>query len=171
MKIKAIFTLFLFLGTQVVWGQEQAGGWDKWQFLIGEWVGVANGQPGSGSGRFSFNPDLNGNIMVRKSHTDFPAINNRPAFSHDDLLIVYKNSSGAPSQAIYFDNENHTINYEIAYSENSVILTSEPIQNVPRFRLTYEKLDDKKLNVRFEMTSPKNPEVFKLYLEGQSVRK
>lgn len=170
MKIKTIITLVLFLGSQIVWGQKPTGGWDKWQFLIGEWAGEANGQPGPGSGTFSFNLDLNGNILVRKSHTNFPAMNNRPAFSHDDLLIVYKNSSGIPFKAIYFDNERHTINYEISYSDNSIILTSEVIQNVPRFRLTYEKLDDKKLNVRFEMTSPQNPQEFKIYLEGRSVR-
>lgn len=131
MNIKTIVTLLLFLGSQVVWGQKLTGSWDKWQFLIGEWAGEANGNPGQGSGTFSFSLELDGNILVRKSHTEFPAANNRPAFNHDDLLIVYKNSSGNPSKAIYFDNENHTINYEVTYSDKSTILTSEVIQNVP----------------------------------------
>jgi hypothetical protein len=171
MKIKTITILLLFLGTQVVSGQKLTSSWDKWQFLIGEWVGEGNGQPGKGSGTFSFNPDLDGNILVRKSHTEFPAINNKPAFNHDDLLIIYKNNTGIPSKAIYFDNENHTINYDISYSDSSILFTSESIQNNPRFRLAYTKLGDNKLNVRFEIASPQNPDKFNTYLEGRSIRK
>jgi hypothetical protein len=171
MNIKVISIVLLFFGTQLLFGQKQSGSWDKWQYLIGEWVGEGNGKPGMGNGTFSFMPDLDGNILVRKSHTEFPSTNTRPAFNHDDLMIVYKNDSGIPLKAIYFDNENHTINYLITYSDNSIIFTSEIIQNVPRFRLSYVKLDDKKLNVRFEMASPQKPEDFKTYLEGQASRK
>jgi hypothetical protein len=171
MRIKAIIIFFLLVGNQVLIGQNQKSSWNKWEFLIGEWVGEGNGQPGIGSGTFSFKPELDGNILVRKSHTEFPNTSNRPAFIHDDLLIVYKNDSGIPSKAIYFDNENHKINYLVTYADNSIIFTSEMIKNVPRFRLTYTKLDDRKLNVRFEMASSQNPEEFKTYLEGQSVRK
>ena len=171
MNKKTIITLLLFLGTQVVWGQQLTASWDKWQFLIGEWVGEGHGQPGEGNGTFSFTPDLDGNILVRKSHTEYPAANNRPAFHHDDLLIVSKNNSGVPSKAIYFDNENHTINYNITYAGNSIVFTSDAIQNVPRFRLTYQELDDKKVNIRFEMSSPQNPDLFKMYLEGKSIRR
>ena len=142
--MKTILTLLLFMGTQVVWGQPLTGSWDKWQFLIGEWVSEGLGNTGPGSGTFSFKPDLNENILVRKSHTEFPAANNRPAFNHDDLLIVYKNNSGIASKAIYFDNENHTITDDVTYDVNSIIFTSEAMQNVPRFRLTYRKLMIKK---------------------------
>jgi hypothetical protein len=171
MKIKTIITLLLFIGTEIVVGQKQTGSWDKWQFLMGEWAGKGNGQPGQGSGTFSFTTDLEGNILVRKSHTEYPAVNNKPAFHHDDLLIVYKDNTGNPSKAIYFDNESHTINYDVTYVDNSIVLTSKVIQNAPRFRLIYNQLDNKKLNVKFEMTSPQNPDDFKTYLEGQATRK
>jgi hypothetical protein len=171
LKMKLLLSLFLMIGSITVSGQKSPGAWEKWEFLFGEWAGEAAGQPGQGIGTFSFKPDLDGNILVRRSHTEFPAANKRPAFNHDDLLIVYKNQAGFPSSAIYFDNENHTISYLVALTDNSVVFTSEVSGNVPRFRLTYTKLDTKKLNVRFEMASLQNPEKFKIYLEGQCVRK
>jgi hypothetical protein len=171
MKIKMILTLLLSVGIIIVCGQKPANSWEKWEFLLGEWAGEGHGLPGQGIGAFSFTPELDGNILVRRSHVEFPSTETRSAFNHDDLLIVYKNNSGIPSYAIYFDNENHSINYNVTYIESSIVLISEKNPGIPRFRLTYTKLDNKKLNVRFEMTSPQNPEEFKTYLEGQSVRK
>ena len=81
-------------------------------------------------------------------------------------MIVYNNTSGTPSKAICFDNENHTINYSITYTDSSIVLTGEVVRNVPRFRLSYEKLEDKKVNVQFEISSPQSPEEFKTYLQG-----
>ncbi len=161
----------VFLKSVSLSGQEPANMWENWEFLFGEWVGDGKGMPGEGIGSFSFKLDLNRNILVRRSHTEFPPANNKPAFNHDDLLIVYNNNSGIPSRAIYFDNENHTINYDVTLGENSVILNSEKKEGIPRFRLTYTKLDNNRVNVRFEMTSPKNPEEFRTYLEGTSRKK
>ena len=48
-------------------GQNSAT-WDKWNWLIGDWAGEGSGQPGQGGGTFSFKPDLNNKILVRKSH-------------------------------------------------------------------------------------------------------
>jgi len=86
-------------------------------------------------------------------------------------LIVHNNPSGTPSKAIYFDNENHTINYSVNYTNSSIVLTSEAVPNVPRFRLSYEKPEVNKVNVRFEMSSPQSPDEFKTYLQGKSIRK
>lgn len=171
MKIAALLTFSLFLGNQIVLGQQLPGNWDKLQFLIGDWVGEGNGQPGQGKGVFSFQPDLDRNVLVRKSHTEYPPSNNRPAFSHDDLMIVYRNSPGSPVKAIYFDNENHIVNYEVSCSDKLIIFTNNAIPDSPRFRLTYEKMEDGKLNIKFEMSSSQNPEEFRIYLEGKSLRK
>ena len=46
---------------------------DNWTWLMGEWKGEGSGQPGQGEGTFSFSYDLNKNIIVRKSHSVFPA--------------------------------------------------------------------------------------------------
>jgi hypothetical protein len=159
-----IFT-WLMVTTLMSTGQTSVS-WDKWTFLMGNWVGEGSGQPGQGGGTFSFAFDLDQNILVRKSHTGFPASGGRPAFSHDDLMIVYPETTGVPAKAIYFDNEGHVINYVITYSEKSVVLTSEKKENMPVFRLTYASLDSETVHVKFEMSQ--DGVTFRMYLEGKS---
>lgn len=97
---------------------------------MGEWVGEGSGQTGQGAGTFSFKPDLDQKILVRKSHSEFPASANKPEIIHADLMVVYPDYSGSPNKAIYFDNEGHTINYSITYSDQLIVFTSEKVPNV-----------------------------------------
>src|SRR5579864_3522443 len=90
--------------------------WASYRFLMGEWVGEGDGQPGQGKGRFSFAPDLQGKILVRKNRSDYPASAGRPAFSHEDIRIVYREDGGKEQKAIYFDSEGHVIHYRPAAS-------------------------------------------------------
>lgn len=140
--------------------------WKDWSWLIGEWQGEGGGQPGQGGGTFSFNTDLDGKILVRKSHSEYPASGNRPATIHNDLMIVSLDYSGVPTKAIYFDNEGHTINYTISYAPNTIVLISEKIANAPVFRLTYTLLDNQMVNTKFEMS--RDGEKFMTYVEGKS---
>jgi len=171
-KTTIILTIMVLSFAQTVYAQQASTNhWDKWKNLIGEWVGEGSGQPGQGGGTFSFQTDLDGKILVRKSHSEYPAAQNKPAVIHDDLMIIYLDFSGTPSKAIYFDNEGHIINYSIAYSDRSIVLTSDEIQNLPVFRLTYALTDNKTVNVKFEISSQGNQEDFKTYVEGKSKKK
>lgn len=145
---------------------QSTAAWNNWSWLVGEWKGEGSGQPGQGGGTFSFQPDLDGKILVRKSHSEYPASGNRPATIHDDLMIVSLDLSGNPTKAIYFDNEGHTINYAISYAPNTIVLTSEKIPNVPVFRLTYSLLENQMVNTKFEMSQ--DAEKFITYIEGKS---
>lgn len=145
---------------------QQNSPWKDWSWLMGEWRGEGGGQPGQGGGTFSFKTDLDGKILVRKSHSEYPASGNRPATIHDDLMIVSLDYFGNPTKAIYFDNEGHTINYTITYAPNTVVLTGEKIANVPVFRLTYSLLDNQMVNTKFEMSQ--DGEKFMTYVEGKS---
>ncbi len=165
MKAKLIVTIALFGFFTTCFGQRSAN-WEKWNWLTGEWVGVGTGQPGQGGGYFTFYTELTNNILVRKGHTEFPAADNKPAVIHDDLMIVYPDRAGIPSKAIYFDNEGHTINYLLAYSENSIILTSEKAEHAPIFRLTYTLFDKETVNTKFEMS--RDGVTFMTYIEGKS---
>src|SRR5689334_18745322 len=51
--------------------------WDRWQFLIGDWVGEGGGEPGQGAGAFSFRLDLEGRVLVRKNRSDYPEAKDR----------------------------------------------------------------------------------------------
>lgn len=167
--IKTVIFVAILFATQTISAQQTTSiNWDNWKFLMGEWVGEGNGQPGQGSGSFTFQTDLDGKIMVRKNHTEFPATKDKPAFVHDDLLVVYPDYTGTASKAIYFDNEGHVINYTITYTDNSIVFTSEAIPNAPRFRLSYINLGENTVNIKFEFASPQNQDDFKTYLEGKS---
>jgi len=165
MKAKLYLTIGLLAFITNCFGQHPSS-WAKWSWLIGEWKGEGTGEPGKGSGAFSFKPDFSDKILVRKAHSEYPATTNKPAFVHDDLLIVYLDFSGNPSRAIYFDNEGHTINYSISYADKSIVLLSDKIPNVPLFRLTYTLLDDETINTKFETSQ--DGEKFVTYIEGKS---
>ncbi len=168
MRVLFILVIFLFVLAQPLFAQKSMNGWEKWQYLMGEWKGEGSGQPGDGSGMFTLKPKLEGNILERKGKTEIAATPNKPAAVHEDVIIIYKNREGNPVKAIYFDNEKHVINYEITYSDSRIVLTSEATPGTPRFRLIYEKLEDKLMNTRFEMAMPNAPEEFKMYIEGKS---
>ena len=114
--------------------------------------------------------DLDGKILIRKSQTHFPATSNSAEFTHDDLLIIYPTTSDGLQEAIYFDNEGHTIKYKVTFTDKSIVLTSDIDPNATRFRFTYTSIDGVTLNASFEMASPQKPEEFKMYLEGKATK-
>lgn len=167
MKLKIVLITLLVSMLSTSFAQQNPS-WEKWEWLIGEWIGQGTGTPGKGGGFFSFTLDLDKKILVRKSHSEYPAAESKPKVIHDDLMVVYPDYTGNPSSAIYFDNEGHTINYSIVYADKSIVLTSNKIPDVPVFRLTYTMLDYETVNTRFEMS--KDGGKFTTYIEGKSFK-
>jgi hypothetical protein len=167
MRTKIILTIAILGLLNVCFAQQNT--LERWEWLMGEWTGEGKGQPGDGSGTFSFSTDLDGKILVRKSHSEYPSKDNRQTLIHDDLMIIYFDSPGNPGKAIYFDNEGHTINYMITYSDKSIIFTSEKIPDAPLFRLTYTKFDSETVSTKFEISM--DGVNFKTYIEGNSKKK
>jgi len=167
MILKFIFLISFLFFIMSTYAQQNTT-WTNWSWLIGDWKGEGSGQPGEGGGTFSFRPDLDGKILVRKSHSEYPASGNRPSTIHDDLMIVSLDFNCNPTKAIYYDNEGHIINYTITYSLKTIILLSEKTPNVPIFRLTYSLLDDQRVNTKFEMSQ--DGEKFMTYIEGKSIK-
>ncbi len=145
--------------------------WSAWKFLLGEWIGEGGGEPGQGSGSFSFSPDLQKTIIVRKNHAEYPATSVKPAYSHDDLMVIYC-EQGTPAQAIYFDNEGHVIHYVTEFSSDSTSVTflSDVKPSQPRFRLTYAGGKDGVLNIRFDIAPPGKPLEFSSYIRATAHR-
>jgi len=161
-----LFLGIAFIGLLTPSFGQQKPNWEKWSWLTGDWMGEGSGRPNQGGGTFSFKPELDQTILVRKSHSEYPAIGNKSKIIHDDLMIVYPDNAGNPSKAIYFDDEGHTINYSITCSDKSIVLTSDKIPNIPIFRLTYTLLDDSIVNTKFELSQ--DGAKFNTYLEGKS---
>jgi hypothetical protein len=145
--------------------------WNAFKFLAGEWVGEGTGAPGEGTGGFTFSYDLQTTVLVRKNYANYPASKDHPAFTHDDLMIVYQD--GGKTRAIYFDNEQHVINYSVAVSSdsNSIVFVSDAVPAMPRFRLTNTKAGTDKITITFEIAPPGKSESFTRYIEAVARRK
>jgi hypothetical protein len=130
--------------------------WAPFSFLIGEWVGAGSGS----AGEFSLQPDLQGNVLVRKN------VATAPTGRHEDLMVIYPEAPGL--RAIYFDNEGHVIHYRVTAAESQAVFTSEEGPG-PRFRLTYRKNPDGTVRTIFEIAPPGGE--LKTYLEGTVRRK
>lgn len=145
----------------------------RYAFLIGDWVGEGNGQPGQGTGYFSIKPDLEGKVLVRKNHSEYPATQQKAASTHDDLMIIYADKPGDISQAIYMDTEDHTIHYAVSFStdQKTIIFTSPVTAGMPGFRLSYTQINPSSLILKFEIAPPDKPDAFNTYLEGKVHRR
>src|ERR1019366_7193720 len=122
--------------------------WGPVQFLAGRWTGEGGGGPGQGAGSFSFEPDLQGKVLVRKNLAEYPPANGKPGFRHDDLTIVYR--EGGQLKAIYFDSEAHVIRYDVKGVEGGVAFVTEAGASGPRYRLTYTSSGKDALKIKFD---------------------
>ena len=147
---------------------DTSSGWGPVQILVGDWTGEGGGGPGQGAGSFSFKPDLQGKILVRKNHAEYPAAKERAAYVHDDLMVIYRETPEAALRAIYFDTEGHTIRYEVlaAAGGDGVVFVSGAEPSAPRYRLTYTRVDQDRLKIKFEIAPPGKPEQFTTYIEA-----
>ncbi len=143
--------------------------WSSLRYLIGEWIGEGSGDPGRGTGTFDFAFDLDERIIVRHNRSDYPATKDHPAFSHNDLLVIFPGNS---MEAIYFDNEGHVINYscQISPGGDTIAFVSDALPKTPRFRLSYVKKAADTLLITFEIAQPSRPDEFAKYLEGLAHR-
>jgi len=131
---------------------QPADAWKPLQFLTGEWVGEGAGSPGETAGACSFTFDLQHKVMIRKSFAE------SSTFRHDDLMVVYLDSTSKNLRAIYFDSEDHVIHYTVESGADSVRFLSE------QYRLTYRKDGADKLSLDFEIAPPGKP--FSNYLHA-----
>lgn len=145
--------------------------WSSFQFLLGEWTGEGSGNPGQRNGTFIFSMGLQDHIILRHNQSDYPETKTRATFSHNDLMVIYQ-TPGPFFHAIYFDNENHTIQYNthISIDRKSIVFISDSAQAGPQFKLTYTSLADDSLLITFEIAPPGQPENFSKYLEGRAHR-
>ena len=142
--------------------------WGPLQFLIGTWSGEGGGQPGQGAGAFTFAPDLQGTVLVRRNFAEFPAANGKPASRHDDLMVVYRDEASHGLRATYYDNEGHTIPYTVTAAEGNAVFVSEGGPTGMRYRMTYIPAAPGQVKIRFEIAPPGKD--FSTYIEASAHR-
>ncbi len=136
------------------------------RFLEGDWMGEGTGTPGEGAGGFSFRRELDGKVLVRRNHADYPATQDRPASHHEDLMVVH--AEGPALKADYFDNEGHAIRYDVRAEGDAVRFLSETGSG-PRFRLGYRRTGPDTVAITFDMTAPGKD--FVPYLQARARKK
>ncbi|MGD1146889.1 MAG: hypothetical protein ABR961_02920 [Thermoanaerobaculaceae bacterium] len=183
-KVAVPMLLLLWSGAPVVCGQgtsaittavaatAPSSPLDAVRFLVGTWQGDGSGQPGQGSGSVSFALDLDGHVLVRRSHSEYPATAGRPPVAHEDLMVIYPAPGRGGLAAVYFDNEGHVIPYSVDVSKDgkTIVFQSEPESSQPRFRLTCTRVAEDVVDVAFEIAPPGTPAAFKPYVSGRTRR-
>src|SRR5260370_25819540 len=166
--MKFVFITLFAISSLIAQSAKSESPWATLSFLIGEWTGEGGGQPGQGTGSFSFLPDLDQKILVRKNRSDYPATKDRPAFTHTDLMMVYREPGAVKLRAIYFDTEDHVIHYTVEPSSDgqAVPFIGDASPSNPGFRLTYRKTGADTLSIRFEIAMPAKPDAFSTYIEA-----
>jgi len=127
------------------------------QFLIGSWSGPSVSDAGPGTGTDSFTLDVQGHVIVRRSHAVYPGKDGRPATIYDSTMFIYKDPAYRQLRADYVDNENHVIHYSLVPGADAHVarFVSDPAPTAPTFRLTYtDRADDKAMSVKFELAAP-----------------
>jgi hypothetical protein len=121
-------------------------------FLQGTWDAKASGQGAAASGTYTFRLELGGHVLARHS-TSQEACKGPATFDceHGDLLYVYPEGSGL--KAIYFDNEGHTIHYDVTTPEPGTVVFLSEASPGPQFRLMYVLKGDL-MSGKFQMKMP-----------------
>lgn len=163
--------ILVILAAVAAFGQKSIPArWANWGPFLGTWEAVGGGAPGQGKGSFTFAPELQGAVLTRANFSEYPASKDKPAYRHDDLVVIYLDSD-KKTRANYWDNEDHVIRYTIEFAQdgNSMVWLSDP-QLGPRFRLTYAKTSTDTLALRFEIAPPNAPSEFRTYIEAAAKR-
>jgi hypothetical protein len=156
----------------VVAAQTQTKGlWADWEPFLGTWQGAGSGEPGQGKGEFTFEPVLQGAVLTRHSYAEYPASQDKPAYRHDDLMVIYRDVDNKKTRAEYWDNEGHAIHYDVELSPNKLVFLSNEAQLGPGYRLTYLKTGDDELKLTFEIAPSNERNGFKTYIEAKARRK
>ena len=158
---------------QVVASAQQtavSANWDSLKFLVGKWVGEGTAETGqAGAGYCSFEPGLQGKVLVRKNHSEYPAAQGRAAISHDDLMIIYQDGASHQLRAFYTDNEGNVIHYTVTVSSDGkgAVFLGDAEAGTRRYRLTYTLAQPDHMTIAFEMAPPGKPEEFQKFIEGK----
>jgi hypothetical protein len=150
--------------------------WEPLRFLLGSWAGTGSGQPGVSSVDREYRLVLGDRFVeVRNTSTYAPQERNPKGEVHEDRGLISWDRARKRFMMRQFHVESFVIHYvadSLAASADSVVFTSQSIENIPagyRARETYRILGPDELVERFEMADPGGE--FKLYSESRPKRK
>ena len=134
-------------------------------FLEGSWEAHTSATGAAAvTGTYTFRTELKAHILARRSSADSCKGPTDFDCDHSDLLYVFVDAPGAPLHAIYFDNEGHTIHYDVTTPDaTTAVFLSDATHPGPQFRLTYH-LASGIMTGKFQMHMPGSAD-WHIYLE------
>jgi len=139
------------------------------QFLVGNWE--AEGKPGEATGHTEFTMDIQGHALVRHNHAEYPPAAGKPAYIHDDLLVVYREVKPVATKGVYFDAAGYYARYTItASAPGQATFVSDVIAGFPRYRVSYSLLPDGRLSTTVEVSPAGKKDAYAPYLQWTSKR-
>jgi hypothetical protein len=141
--------------------------WGRLDWLIGDWT-VEGGGAQQGVGDFTFALEAGGRQLVRRSYTDYPATNGKPAGRREDTMVIQRLPRGR-MRATESDDNGHVIHYEVRAPEpgSAEFVSTDPTG--PRYRLTYRSAPVG-LEIWFEIAPPSDRDRFRPDLHWTAVR-
>jgi hypothetical protein len=173
MNWKAVLVAFLLIAFSSAQTPKPASNfWKDFDFLLGDWTWTGGGKPGQATGTSTFEPEMNGTVLLRKVHLNYPATKERAAFAHEDLLYVYHDPQDSSLRAIFFDGEGHVIRYAVTVppAGDSIQFLSDAAPSGTRCRMTYTRLAEDSVTEKFEIAPPGKPDEFATYVEFAAKR-
>ena len=139
------------------------------QFLVGSWE--AEPSPYVTTARTDFVLDLQGKALVRHNHAEYPATNTKQAYTHDDLLVVYRELKPVATKGLYLDSDGYYARYTITSGGlGQATFISDVIPGFPRYRTSYSLLPDGRLNTTIEVAPAGKAKAFGPFLQWVSKR-
>lgn len=125
-------------------------------FLVGRWAsgdGKVADTGGASRGSSLFTVEANGDVLLRRDHTELFNAQGKPAGGFDQIMMIYADAGSIHAD---YSGEGHLIHYVSAEVSpgRSVVFTSARQPGAPVFRLGYVLQADGALGVSFAMAPP-----------------
>jgi hypothetical protein len=139
------------------------------QFLVGNWEAESTPGQTAATAHTEFSLDLQGKALVRHNHAEYPPANGKPAYIHDDLLVIYREVKPVATKAVYFDSDGYYARYTVTSSApGQARFVSDVIPGFPRYRVSYSLLPDGRLSTTIEVSPAGKSNAFAPFLQWTS---
>lgn len=152
----------IFLGLLLVWAAETAAPapdpWSAVRFMVGEWAGESDGQPGTGTVERSYRFVLGDRFLREQNVSRYPPQpKNEKGEVHEHWSFFSHDRARGTLVLRQFHQEGFVNQYAMrAGAAGSIVFESESLENVPpgwRARETYEIVSPDEFVETFELAS------------------
>lgn len=161
-KAAALVTLVMFAPI-LSFGQltRQDSVWLPFHYMIGNWTGSSEGQPGKGTYARSYEIVLNKKFLEVRNKSTYPPSSRKPSGEvHEDRGFISYDKLRKTFILRQFHTEGFVNQYKIesiSPDGKTIVFISESIENIPhgfKARETYQQVSENEFTETFELAAP-----------------